>query len=100
MKPKLLRAVGIVFLIFGVLGFLFASVGLSSAEKAFSIQSPKGIEIVLPADAPEVLARKRQAGAVLYASLLLGGVGAVLFIAGIVAGRRNQEVADHTVRGR
>ena len=75
MKAKHVRIVAVGLLILGVIGFLFASIGLASADKVTDIQAPAGMQIVLSPDDPQVKARHHQAEMILMGSLVVGGCG-------------------------
>lgn len=84
MSPKIVIAIGVALLLVGVVGFLFGSVGLVTADRVSGIEPPTGLEVqddwlTLPPDHPEVSRRKNQAEGVVSASLV-GGLLGVLFI--------------------
>ena len=76
-------SVGAILLFAGVVGFLASAVALADADKLPEIEAPQGITITMLPDEPIVEQRKRQAEGILFASLLGGGVGIFLIVAGV-----------------
>ena len=92
---RLLWILGAFFLLIGIVGFLFAAVGLVAATEGPQVQSPPGsddatVTVELPDDDPVVLRRRTMAETVLAVGLVFGGTGVVFLIAGVVAARREK----------
>ena len=100
---RLLWILGAFFLLIGIVGFLFAAVGLVAASEGPRVQSPPEnddatVTVELPADDPVVLRRRKMAETVLAVGLVFGGTGVVFLIAGFVATRREKQGGRRPVR--
>ena len=83
--------VGALLVLAGILGFLASSVALATASKVPDIKTPKGVELTLPPDNPDVVERQRQAESVLFGSLLCGGCGVVIIGIGLWLGKKAKQ---------
>ncbi len=89
---KMVKIIGVVFILVGILLFLIASVGYSSADKAPGIQAPPGSEIVLPENNPARICIQKRAEDFLMFSGLSTGIGILFLVIGTTMGIKPEPI--------